>query len=63
MSAKTAQHRCRGCLLADMVAYNGASARRSRTEALVTGVVVKVTKDYVHIRRYEDKGSGNRHAN
>jgi hypothetical protein len=51
MSAKTYNI---GAEVADMVAYNGASARRSRTEALVTGVVVKVTKDYVHIRRYED---------
>jgi len=37
-----------------MIAYNGASVRKSRTEAFVTGIVVKATKDYIHIRNYED---------
>ena len=37
-----------------MIAYNGRSVRKSRTEALITGTVVKTTKDYIHIRSYED---------
>lgn len=36
------------------VAYNGRSRLKSRTEAMVTGIVTKVTKDYIHIRSYED---------
>ena len=38
-----------------MIAYNGRSVRKSRTEALITGTVVKTTQKYIHIRSYEDK--------
>ena len=41
---------CEVCL----VAYNGKSQRQSKTESLITGTVTKVTKDYIHIRSYED---------
>ena len=37
-----------------MIAYNGRSVRKSRSEHLITGIVVKTTKDYIHIRNYED---------
>lgn len=36
------------------VGYNGRSRRQSTTEAMVTGIVTKVTKDYIHVRNYED---------
>lgn len=37
-----------------LVAYNGRSVRKSRCESEITGAVVKVTKDYIHIRDYRD---------
>jgi hypothetical protein len=37
-----------------MTAYNGASRRQAVREDVITGVVVKVTQNYVHIRSYED---------
>lgn len=37
-----------------LVAYNGRSVGKSRCESEITGVVVKVTKDYIHVRDYRD---------
>lgn len=33
-----------------MVAYNGRSVRKSRTEGWAEGPIVKITKKYIHIR-------------
>jgi hypothetical protein len=42
-----------GCEVS-LVAYNGRSTRSACKESLITGLVVKVTNTYIHIRSYED---------
>lgn len=37
-----------------LVAYNARSARKAKREAFITGIVSKVTKDYIHIKAYQD---------
>ena len=37
-----------------LVAYNGRSQRSARTEAMIQGVVEKVTANYIHVRSYDD---------
>jgi len=37
-----------------VVAYNGRSVRTARTEAVIDGLIVKITAKYVHIKAYRD---------
>jgi hypothetical protein len=42
-----------GCEVS-LIAYNGRSMRAAGKESVITGLVVKVTNNYIHIRNWED---------